>query len=293
MIQVIDETGKMTRETPLPYQGLKVFEAREKVVEDLKNLGLLEKVEDHIHKIPKCYRCQTTIEILLSEQWFLKMRNLAKMAEIPVKKGLIKFQPKSFEKSYFDWFKNIKDWCISRQIWWGHKIPIKGVDDVLDTWFSSALWPFAALGWPRKTKDLKRFYPTDVLSTDRGIINLWVARMVFSGIYFMKKIPFKKVLIHATVLTREGKRMSKSLGIGVDPINLIEKYGADATRFGIAYQIMGGQDIKFIEDNIVMGKKFCNKLWNATRFVLMQFKESKSTKIPLLRSSRISSGKRE
>jgi len=147
---------------------------------------------------------------------------------------------------------------------------------VLDTWFSSALWPFATLDWPKKTKDLKRFYPTDVLSTDRGIINLWTARMVFSGMEFMKKIPFKTVLIHATVLTREGKRMSKSLGTGINPINLIEKYGADATRFGIAYQIMGGQDIRFVEDNIVMGRKFCNKIWNASRFVLLQSGNSKS-----------------
>ena len=279
----IDEKAEMTKEAPLPYQGLKVLEARQKVVEDLKNKNLLLRVEDYLHQIPKCYRCATTIELIPSEQWFLKMAKLAKMAEKPVKKGEIKFHPKSFEKSYFDWLKNIKDWCISRQIWWGHKIPIKNEadvldynppttrqGDVLDTWFSSALWPFATLGWPKKTKDLKRFYPTAVLSTDRGIINLWVARMVFSGMEFMKKIPFKDVFLHATVLTREGKRMSKSLGTGINPINLIEKYGADATRFGIAWQIMGGQDIRFVEDNIVMGRKFCNKIWNAARFLLMQ-----------------------
>jgi valyl-tRNA synthetase len=199
------------------------------------------------------------------------MDTLAKSAIKAVKSGKVKFTPKTFEKIYFDWLKNIKDWCISRQLWWGHKIPLKGSNDVLDTWFSSALWPFATLGWPKKTKDLKTFYPTDVLVTDRGIINLWVTRMIFSGSEFMKKVPFKDVYINATVLTREGKRMSKSLGTGVDPINLIEKYGADATRFGIAYQIMGGQDIKFVEDNILMGKKFCNKIWNASRFVLMQF----------------------
>jgi valyl-tRNA synthetase len=196
------------------------------------------------------------------------------MAESPVKKAKLKFQPKGFEKTYFNWLKNIKDWCISRQIWWGHKIPLEEAPDVLDTWFSSALWPFATLGWPEKTKDLKRFYPTDVLSTDRGIINLWVARMIFSGMEFMKKEPFREVYIHATVLTKEGKRMSKSLGTGVDPINLIEKYGADATRFGIAWQIMGGQDIKFVEDNIVMGRKFCNKIWNATRFVFSQIQNA-------------------
>jgi len=414
MIQVIDENGKMVH-VPIFYQGLSIFEARKKVVEDLEKLGLLEKTEDYSYQIPHCYRCESKIELIPSQQWFLKMKDLAKMAETPVKKGEIKFHPKNFERGYFDWLKNIKDWCISRQIWWGHKIPtwqcriemppdkkmgfhesvvpqifngkistwrlrdhnfklgdviafensqtgeifgygtitkvvkttVGKIDlkdkshyktyknrkelikafkrhnpdyevnentpvfaytytfrkitandggcgrviiskeepkkcsncestdlmlntDVLDTWFSSALWPFATLGWPRKTKDLKNFYPTDVLSTDRGIINLWVARMIFSGIYFMKKIPFKRVLIHATVLTKEGKRMSKSLGTGINPINLIKKYGADATRFGITYQIMGSQDIRFVEDNIVMGKKFCNKLWNAARFVLIQ-----------------------
>jgi len=206
-------------------------------------------------------------------QWFLKMDELAKSAIKAVKSGKVKFVPKRWEKLYFDWLKNVKDWCISRQLWWGHKIPIEGVNDVLDTWFSSALWPFATLGWPNDTKDLKTFYPTDVLVTDRGIINLWVARMIFSGMEFMKKPPFSKVYIHATVLTREGQRMSKSLGTGIDPIGLVEKYGADATRFGITYQIGQGQDLKFVEDNIVMGRKFCNKLWNASRFVLMQIGE--------------------
>jgi len=193
-----------------------------------------------------------------------------------VEKEEIKFIPKNFEKIYFDWLKNIKDWCISRQIWWGHKIPLKGTDDVLDTWFSSALWPFATLGWPKKTKDLKQFYPTDVLSTARDIINLWVARMVFSGLEFTDKNPFKTVYIHPTVLTKEGKRMSKSLGTGIDPIELIEKYGADATRFGLGWQLTKGQDLRFVEDNIIMGKKFCNKIWNASRFVLMQASESKN-----------------
>jgi len=193
------------------------------------------------------------------------MNELAKMAEKPVKQGKIKFHPKSFEKPYFDWLKNIRDWCISRQIWWGHKIPIKGSEDVLDTWFSSALWPFTT----------KNFYPTDVLTTGRDIINLWVARMIFSGMEFKKEIPFKHVYIHATILTKEGKRMSKSLGTGIDPINLINEFGADATRLGIAYQIMGNQDMKFVKDNIVMGKKFCNKLWNSTRFVLLKIQNSK------------------
>jgi len=285
MVQVIDKEAKITKETPLPYQSLEVLEARKKVIEDLKEIGLLEKIEDYSLSLPKCYRCNTTLEILPSEQWFLKMRELAKLAIEAVKKGKIKFHPKSFEKGYFNWLKNIKDWCISRQIWWGHRIPLKGEVDVLDTWFSAALWPFATLGWPKqkvksqKSKvksDLERFYPTDVLSTDRGIINLWVARMIFSGMEFMGKPPFKDVYIHATVLTREGKRMSKSLGTGIDPINLIEKYGADATRWGIAWQIMGGQDIRFVEDNIVMGRKFCNKIWNASRFVLFQIKDCRN-----------------
>jgi len=275
MVQVIDEESKITKEAPLPYQGMKIFEARQKVIKDLKELGLLEKVEDYTHQIPKCYRCSAILELIPSEQWFLKMKELAKMAIGAVKSEKVKFIPESFEKIYFDWLKNIKDWCVSRQIWWGHKIPLRDTKDVLDTWFSSALWPFATLGWPKKTKDLKKFYPTDTLITDRGIINLWVARMIFSGMEFMKKVPFKNVYIHATVLTREGKRMSKSLGTGVDPINLIEKYGADATRFGIAWQIMGGQDIRFMEDNIVMGRKFCNKIWNATRFILLQIKANK------------------
>ncbi len=274
-IQVIGEKGLTTKEVPLPYQGLKVMEAREKVVKDLEEKGLIEKIEDYSHQVPKCYRCGSTIELIPSEQWFLKMGELAKKAIISVKSGKVKFHPKRWERVYFDWLKNIKDWCISRQIWWGHKIPIEGENDVLDTWFSSALWPFATLGWPDKTGDLKEFYPTDVLSTDRGIINLWVARMIFSGMEFMSKDPFQDVYIHATVLTKEGKRMSKSLGTGIDPLLLIEKYGADATRFGTAWQIMGGQDIRFVEDNIVMGRKFCNKIWNASRFVLMQIGKSK------------------
>jgi len=273
-IKVINEEGKMTKESKI-CEGLNVSQCREKVLEELEKENLIKKVEDYTHSLPYCYRCHSLIEPLPSKQWFLKMNELAKMAINPVKSGKIKFHPKNFEKPYFDWLKNIRDWCISRQIWWGHKIPLKGETDVLDTWFSSALWPFATLGWPKSTKDLKRFYPTDVLITARDIINLWVARMIFSGMEFMKKVPFKNVYIHATILTREGKRMSKSLGTGVDPINLIEKYGADATRFGIAYQLMGGQDIRFMEDNIVMGKKFCNKIWNASRFILLQIKTNR------------------
>jgi valyl-tRNA synthetase len=275
ILKVIDEQGKVTKKAPVAYQGLSVLEAREKIVKDLEKLGLIEKIEDISHQVPHCYRCNTTIEILPSWQWFLKMEKLAKIAEKEVKSGKVKFHPKRFEKIMFNWTSNIKDWCISRQLWWGHKIPIKGTEDVLDTWFSSALWPFATLGWPQKTKDLKRFYPTDVLSTARDIINLWVLRMIFSGLGFMEKKPFFDVYIHPTVLTKEGRRMSKSLGTGIDPMILIEKYGADATRFGIIWQVMGGQDMKFSEDSIVMGKKFCNKIWNATRYVMFQIKNEK------------------
>ncbi len=267
--QVIGPDGRMTKLAE-KYAGLTVMETRKQIVEDMKKIGILEKTEPYTHNIARCYRCNTVLEPILSKQWFLKMNKLAEMAKKPVKEGKIKFHPKSFEKSYFDWLKNIKDWCISRQIWWGHKIPLKEEKDVLDTWFSSALWPFATLGWPASASNLDNFYPTDVLSTARDIINLWVARMIFSGIEFTKKIPFKDVYIHSTILTKEGKRMSKSLGTGVDPINLVDDYGADATRFGIAYQIMGGQDMRFVKDNIVMGKKFCNKIWNASRFVLQQ-----------------------
>jgi len=274
-VQVIDERGKMIN-SPEGYNGLKTDEARAKVVEDLKNLNLLEKVEDYTHQVPKCYRCDTTVELIPSLQWFLKMNELAKLALKPVKSGKVKFNPKNFEKPYIDWLNNVKDWCISRQIWWGHKIPIEGEDGVLDTWFSSALWPFATMGWPdKKAKDLKTFYPTSVLSTARDIVNLWVARMIFSGMEFMNDIPFKDVYIHATVLTRDGQRMSKSLGTGIDPVKLIDEFGADATRFGIAYQVMGNQDMRFVTDNILMGKKFCNKIWNASKFVLNQIGKEK------------------
>ncbi len=268
-IKIINERGQITQEAPLAYQGLKAIDARQKIVEDLKNSELLEKTEEYIHQIPRCYRCGSAVELIPSLQWFLKMNELAKFAIEPIKNGKIKFHPKNFEKPYLDWLKNVKDWCISRQLWWGHKIPIEGENDVLDTWFSSALWPFAVLGYPEKTKDLKTYYPTDVLSTARDIINLWVARMIFSGIEFTGKIPFKNIYIHPTVLTKDGQRMSKSLGTGINPLGLIEEFGADATRFGIAYQIMGNQDVKFSQDNILMGKKFCNKIYNAFRFVLM------------------------
>lgn len=288
ILQIIDRFGRMTKDAGEEYEGLKAKEAREKVVEKLQKQGLIEKIEDYDLRISKCYRCNSIIEPQISKQWFLKMDELAKTAREAVQKGDVVFRPKRWEKVYFDWLGNIKDWCISRQIWWGHKIPLEGVDDVLDTWFSSALWPFATLGWPASAKasagkpdknDLKEFYPTQVLSTARDIINLWVARMIFSSYEFMGKEPFKDVIIHPTILTKDGKRMSKSLGTGVDPLDLIEKYGADATRFGLIYQMTGTQDIHFTEDALLAGKKFANKLWNISRFALTQIGDRKMQEV--------------
>ncbi|MBZ9572992.1 valine--tRNA ligase [Patescibacteria group bacterium] len=268
MIQVIDEKGEITKNAPPPYQELKISEARKKIIEDLKKLNFLEKEKNYELSIPKCYRCDTTIEIIPSKQWFLKIDKLAKKAIDVARKNKIKFIPPSRKKIYLSWFDQIRDWCISRQIWWGHKIPIKGVEDVLDTWFSSALWPFATLGWPKRTKDLKNYYPTDLISSAREIFYLWIARMVFSGIEFTSNIPFRNVYTHPTILDKYGKKMSKSLGNVVDPMDLIRQYGTDATRFGLIWQTTGSQDICFDEGVILMGKKFCNKIWNATRFVL-------------------------
>lgn len=318
--EVIDERGKMTAEAGKEFEGLKVFEARTKVVEELESGGLLQKTEDYMHNLAVCYRCGTTLEPLLSEQWFLKMSELAKGALKAVRSGKVEIIPQNFEKSYFAWLENIKDWCISRQIWWGHQLPVwfhepicipkaangpeklrngasksqmansekqmskceevivstekpvckfceaeyKQSEDVLDTWFSSALWPFAAL----KEQDMKNFYPSQVLITDRGIINLWVGRMIFSGIEFMKGNPFQQALIHATILTKEGKRMSKSLGTGIDPLFLIDQHGADALRFGIVWQAMGNQDIRWDETAVIAGKKFGTKFWNVARFII-------------------------
>lgn len=274
--KVIGPFGKMTEAAGSLCAGVKVNECREKVVTELKNQGLIEKEEDYSHNVAVCYRCGGVIEPLPSLQWFLKMDVLAKIAIKAVKSGSIKFHPKHWEKIYFDWLKNIRDWNVSRQIWWGHKIPLEGENDVLDTWFSSALWPFATLGWPKQTEDLRNFYPTQVLSTARDIINLWVARMIFSGLEFTGKKPFADVIIHGTILTKEGKRMSKSLGTGVDPLSLIEKYGADATRFGLIWQAMGNQDIHWEETAVMAGKKFANKVWNVARYILGRTADSAS-----------------
>jgi len=269
IINIIGEDGKITKQGG-KYAGLNIFEARNKIVEDLKSQNLLEKEEDYEHSLATCVRCHTAIESLISKQWFLKMDKLAKPAIKVVQQNKIKFYPARYKKIYLDWMNKVEDWCISRQLWWGHKIPLKGENGVLDTWFSSALWPFATLGWPEKTKDLKDFYPTTLLSTAQDIIYLWVARMIFSSLEFLKKIPFKDVYIHSTVLNIEGKRMSKSLGTGLDPLELIEKYGADATRFGLLYLTSRDQQqIKFSEDTVRASRNFCNKIWNINRFIQM------------------------
>lgn len=297
IIKVIDQYGRMTKEAG-DYVGLKTKEAREKVLEHLKKENLLEKTQEITHNLSLCYRCGKEIEPQPSKQWFLKMKELAKPAIEAVKSGEIKFVPERWAKVYLDFLENIHDWCISRQIYWGHKIPIEGSDDVLDTWFSSALWPFAVFlkkngsklkiknqnaklmktidifGEDLITDDLDYFYPTTVLSTARDIIYLWVARMIFSGLEFMEEKPFSTIYIHPTIFNIEGKRMSKSLGTGIDPLELIEKYGADATRFGLAYINTGVQDIKFDENAILAGQKFANKVWNISRFIMMNLESS-------------------
>lgn len=273
-IKIIDQFGRMTPEAGIDYEGLKVAEAQAKIIERLKTDGLLEKEEDIDNSISVCYRCNRPIEPQPSKQWFLKMSELAKPAIEAVEKGEIKFTPERWNKVYLDWMKGLHDWCISRQIWFGHKIPIEGEEDVLDTWFSSALWPFATLGWPKETPDLKYFYPNTMMTTARDIINLWVVRMIFSGYEFMGEKPFSEIYIHPTIFNKEGKRMSKSLGTGIDPLELIEKYGADATRFGLTYINTGIQDLKFDEEAIGAGKKFANKLWNIARFTLISLQQT-------------------
>jgi valyl-tRNA synthetase len=278
-----------------PYAGLDRYEARARVVADMDSAGLLVKVEDHRHAVGHCYRCHTVVEPWLSDQWFVDMKPLAAPAIDAVRDGSVTFYPKRWENVYFHWMENIRDWCVSRQLWWGHQIPVYYCDacgsmhasetdmpvcpecggptrqdpDVLDTWFSSALWPFATLGWPKETPELAYFYPTKVLSTARDILFLWVARMIVNGLYFQGEVPFSDVIIHPTVFNAEGRRMSKSLGTGVDPLDLMDHYGADGMRFGLMLQVTGNQDIKFAEDKLLSSRNFANKIWNASRFVLM------------------------
>jgi len=278
------------------YAGLDRYEARAKVIADLEAAGLLVKIDDHVHSVGHCYRCHTVIEPWLSDQWFVDMKPLAAPAIEAVRDGRVTFHPKRWENVYFHWMENIRDWCISRQLWWGHRIPVFYCDscgktvasvddlivcpgcggamrqdaDVLDTWFSSQLWPFATLGWPAEDPRVDYFYPTGVLSTARDILFLWVARMVMSGMDFMDgQVPFDDVIIHPTVFNAEGRRMSKSLGTGVDPLDLMAHYGADGMRFGLMLQVTGAQDLKFSEDKLLSSRNFCNKIWNASRFVLM------------------------
>jgi len=309
-IVVIGEDGRMTEAAGPEFAGLDRFEARKRVLERMEELGLLVKVEDHTIQTPLCDRCGTVIEPLLSEQWFVEMQPLAAPAIEAVKDGRIRFIPDRYTRIYLDWMEKIQPWCISRQLWWGHRIPVwwtadgrytaarsaqdaaqkLGVDegalrqdeDVLDTWFSSALWPHATLGWPRETADLDFWYPTNLLSTAQEIIYLWVARMIMTGLDFMGEIPFRDVYIHATVLDDKGARMSKSKGNGVDPLDLIERYGADALRFYLLQNAGKSQDIKFREDSVRLAGTFCNKLWNASRFVLSNLEGAALTPRPPL-----------
>lgn len=281
------------------YEGMERYVARKAIIADLDKMGLLVHTKEHIHNVGECYRCSTVVEPKVSKQWFVKMEPLAKPAIEAVENNEIKFVPQRFEKTYFHWMNNIKDWCISRQLWWGHRIPAYYCDDcghttvcvgvkkcekcqsekitqdpdTLDTWFSSALWPFSTLGWPEKTKDLDYFFPTNTLVTGYDIIFFWVARMIFSSIENTGKIPFDTVFIHGIVRDSEGKKMSKSLGNGIDPLEIIGQYGADALRFMLASGTSPGNDMRYMEQKINASRNFANKLWNAARFILMNIDE--------------------
>ena len=306
VIEVFDENYKMGNLVP-EYKGMDLLEARKKIVEKLKEIGALVKTEDYTHNVTKCERCKSTIEPKISIQWFVSMKDLAKRAADSVRDGKTKFVPKRYEKQYFNWLDNIQDWCISRQLWWGHRIPVyycqecehmnvakvkpekcekcgstnlKQDEDTLDTWFSSALWPFSTLGWPNKeSEDFKRFYPTNVLVTGFDIITFWVSRMMTQGLEFTDVEPFKDVLIHGIIRDSQGRKMSKTLGNGIDPLEVIDEYGADSLRFSVLSGTTMGTDIKYMPEKLEQASNFSNKIWNAAKFVINASKEVKDEDI--------------
>ena len=306
MIRVLDDNG-CVNELGGKYCGMDRYDARKAVVADLDALGLLEKIEDHQHNVGTCYRCGNDVEPIVSAQWFVKMKPLAEEAIRSVREGETKFVPERFTKNYMNWMENLHDWCISRQLWWGHQIPvwycaecghmtctredatccekcgstrIERDPDVLDTWFSSALWPFSTLGWPEATEDLDYFYPTDVLVTGYDIITFWVSRMIVSGLEHMKKAPFHTVLIHGLVRDNQGRKMSKSLGNGIDPLEMISQYGCDALRMNMVMGNSPGNDMRFFVERCEAMRNFANKLWNASRYVLMNLGEDAVNALP-------------
>ena len=308
IINVLTDDAKIVEDYPR-YAGMDRYEARKLICKDLEEGGYLVRTEEHEHNVGTCYRCHTTVEPRVSKQWFVAMKELAKPAIEAVKNGEIRFVPERFDKNYFHWMENIRDWCISRQLWWGHRIPIWYCDDcgketlctdgeptccehchsenihqdpdTLDTWFSSALWPFSTLGWPEETSEYKYFYPTNVLVTGYDIITFWVSRMIFSGLAYTGKKPFSDVVIHGLVRDAQGRKMSKSLGNGIDPLEIIDSFGADALRLALVTGISAGNDTRFTDEKVTACRNFANKLWNAARFVLMNLPEDfNETELP-------------